>query len=181
VLLQALSARMQLRSIGLHDIIYELTLSLKRMKTNYSFLIATGLLLCFACKKELSSLGKSPGQSESVSDSSPIDGKWNLISDSTYVGVGISNNAFNYTGQPGDYFIFNADGAVYTKEGAVLDTLSYRIVSDSTMIIASFGIGINGVPATSQVSSFTADSIIIDAPRLITPAGIFGRKVSLRR
>jgi hypothetical protein len=172
---------MQLRSIGLHDIIYELTLSLKRMKINYSFLIATGLLLCYACKKELGSLGKSPGQSESVSDPSPIDGKWNLVSDSTYVGVGIHNNAYNYTGQPGDYFIFNADGVIYTKEGAVLDTISYRIVSDSTMTIAFFGISINGVPAISHVSSFTADSIIIDAPPLITPAGIFGRKVHLGR
>ncbi len=150
------------------------------MKAKYSLLIIAGLLLCFACKKELSNARLSSSD-QSVSDPSPIDGKWNLISDSTFVGVGISNHAVNYSGQPGDYFIFNADGVIYTKEGAVLDTLIYRIVSDSTMAIPSFGISINGAPSISHVSSFTANSIIIDAPPLITPAGIFGRKVSLRR
>ncbi len=149
------------------------------MKAKYSLLIIAGLLLCVGCKKELSSVGKS--QSQSVSDPSPIDGKWNLISDSTFVGVGQTNHAVNYTGQPGDYFIFNADGVIYTKEGSVLDTLSYKILSDSTMTIAFFGIGINYAPSISHVSSFTADSIIINAPPLVTPAGIFGRRVSLRR
>ena len=110
-----------------------------------------------------------------------ILGKWDIINDSTFVGIGISNHALNYIGQAGDYFDFRTDSIIYTKEGSVLDTLSYRLTSNNTIIISSFGIIINGMPDTSHITNLTGHSLMITAPDIITPAGIFGRKVSLSR
>ena len=87
----------------------------------------------------------------------------------------------DYAGQAGDYFNISANGHIYTKEGAVLDTLSYSNVSDTTIIISPFGITLNGVPETSHIITFTAHSLVIQAPEIATPGGIFGRKVSLSR
>jgi hypothetical protein len=128
-------------------------------------------------------------------------GEWNLVSDSTYEGAGLGNHPVDYIGQPGDYFSFTTDGHVYTREGGVLDTLTYKVVSDSTIIISDFGIIINGVPDTSRVTGLGADSlttnngmnttnngmnttaqtIAIESPFFPTPGGVFGRKVTLSR
>jgi hypothetical protein len=116
-----------------------------------------------------------------------ITGNWNLVYDSTYSGVGTQNHAAVYTGQPGDYFNFSTDGHVYTKEGNTLDTLKYSLLSANTIIIDSFGLALNGVPETSNISYQTLTDpasmhlVIIDAPMEPTPAGEFGRKVVLRK
>ena len=110
-----------------------------------------------------------------------IIGKWNILNDSTFTGVGVSNHAVNYTGQTGDYFDFRTDGYIYIKENTTLDTLSYSITSDTTIIIASFGIIINGVPEVSRVTNLTADGVTISAPFIVTPGGAFGRKINLKR
>src|SRR5947208_2904362 len=72
--------------------------------------------------------------------------KWNLVNDSTYYGLGLNNHPVNYLGKPGDYFDFRADGYLYIREGSGLDTLSYSISSDTTLVIAGFGMILNGVP-----------------------------------
>ncbi len=110
-----------------------------------------------------------------------IVGKWNILNDSTFFGVGINNHPVNYTGQTGDYFDFRTDGYVYTKEGASLDTLSYSLTSDTTILIASFGIILNGVSEMSHITNLTAHGVTINAPIVITPGGEFGRKVNLNR
>jgi hypothetical protein len=139
------------------------------MKINYSLLIISGLLLSlYACKKD----NYVPGS---------ITGRWVVVSDSTFVGVGINNHPVDYRGQPGDYFDFRTDGKVYTKEGAALDTMAYDLVSDTSIIIGSFGITLNGVPETSHITIFTADRLIIRAPVIATPGGVFGRTISLSR
>ena len=119
---------------------------------------------------------------------STITGNWSIVFDSTYSGVGTQNHAAVYTGQPGDYFNFSTDGHVYTKEGNILDTLKYSLLSASTIIIDSFGLTLNGVPETSNITfqtfsdiSVTVHQATIDAPIEPTPAGEFGRKVVLRK
>ncbi|WP_428330148.1 hypothetical protein [Mucilaginibacter sp.] len=139
------------------------------MKTTIKLLFIIGLMLALnACKKENTTIAA-------------ITGKWNLVSDSTYAGVGYNNHPVNYIGQPGDYFNFTADGLVYTKEGSVLDTLTYSIQANNQLNISGFGIILNGVPELSQISNFTAHTLKITAPRGITPGGQFGRVVSLTR
>jgi len=160
------------------------------MGAKYSLLIIAGLLLCFfACKKDANNVARNTdGSSSQVSNQtsalvnpSSIIGNWNIVTDSTYAGAGISNHPVDYAGQAGDYFNINANGHIYTKEGTVLDTLSYSNVSDTTIVISPFGITLNGVPETSHIITFTAHSLIINAPEIATPGGIFGRKVSLSR
>ena len=53
-----------------------------------------------------------------------ITGKWNILSDSTFFGVGIDNHPVNYTGKTDDYFDFRTDGNLYIKKSTILDTLA---------------------------------------------------------
>jgi hypothetical protein len=141
------------------------------MKTKHSLLaIAAGLMLCFyGCKKDSASF-----------DPNSILGKWNIVSDSAFVGVGLNNHQEVYSGHAGDYFNFVAGGTLYTKEGAVSNTLSYTAVGDTGMVVSSFGLIANGVPATSHVT-LTTHTLIIASPVALTPGGEFGRTVHLSR
>ena len=105
---------------------------------------------------------------------SAITGKWNIINDSGFAGVAMSNHPVNYNGQKGDYFDFRADGYIYTKEADVLTTLPYTVISDTTMVIGSFS-------GTSYITNLTNHTVTITAPVLATPGGVFGRKVQLSR
>ena len=109
-----------------------------------------------------------------------IINKWHVVSDAEFVGVGLGNHLANYTGLPGDYFDFRANGKLYIKEGAVLDTLNYNLISDTLIAIVSFGIELNGVP-TSHLTKLTASDAIINTPVVLTPGGAFGRNVILNR
>jgi hypothetical protein len=136
------------------------------------------LLHVTACTKTARSLNSfKPGD---------ITGKWNLVSDSTFMGIGAGNHAFDYTGSVRDYFNFNSTGYVYTREGASLETLTYRMVLDTSIIISDFGIILNGIQETSTISGLTASNgstqtIVIESPFISTPGGNFWRKVILRR
>jgi hypothetical protein len=140
------------------------------MKTKLTLVIIAGALLClYACKK-----------SNDAINLNSIVGKWNVLSDSTYAGVGIGNHPVNYNGQPGDYFNIMANGTIYTKEGLVLDTLSYHLVADTGIVITAFGVILNGTPSVNHVK-FTGHNLVITSPTLLTPGGIFWRKTSLSR
>jgi hypothetical protein len=145
---------------------------LKKMNTkNALLIIAAGLLLCIhACKPA----GVEP-------TTATIAGKWNIVSDSTFAGVGSSNHPVDYGGQPGDYFDFTSNGIIYTKEGLTLDTLNYTVTGDNSIVITAFGLIANGVPATSQIKTLTIHSLVIKAPTVLTPGGEFGREVYLSR
>ena len=110
-----------------------------------------------------------------------LSGKWNLVSDSSFAGVGAGNHAVNYAGQNGDYVDFNDDGNVYIKEGSGLSSYAYNITSDTTMIIESFGITLNGVPETCLIERLTLNHATISAPPVYTPGGTFGRTINLSR
>jgi hypothetical protein len=143
------------------------------------------VLFCFAA------CTKSAKSSTEINQGGP--GHWNLVNDSTFEGVGSSNHPVNYTGQAGDYFSFSTDGYVYTKEGEVLDTLTYRMVSATRTIISDFGLIINGIPDTSTITGLgatsltvnnegdTVQTIVIESPLFPTPGGVFWRKVTLSR
>ncbi len=106
--------------------------------------------------------------------------QWNIVSDSTYAGVGVNNHPVVYLGQPGDYFDIQTNGVIYTSEGGVLDTLKYSLLTDSTIAISAFGINVNGVPATSHYS-LTANIMKISSTTFASPGGLFGRTITLSR
>ncbi len=137
------------------------------MRSTLSTVLTLFVVLITSCDKDAAS--------------ATILGKWNLINDSKFIGVGINNHPVNYTGQTGDYFDFRTDGNLYIKEGAVLDTLPYTLTSDTTILILSFGIILNGTPEISSIKDLSAHSTTINAPVAITPGGQFGRTVNLNR
>jgi hypothetical protein len=146
---------------------------LKAINNRLNQLISAGLVFIFcSCSKQRISTN---------STASSIAGKWNLLSDSSFTGVGTNNHLLGYTGQTGDYFDFRTDQNVYIKEGTNYDTLGYKIVSDSTIIIADFGLILNGVQDTSKIVNLTPDNVTIGSPVFYTPGGAFGRTVHLGR
>ncbi len=60
------------------------------------------------------------------------------------------------------------------SEGRNLDTLGYTRTSDTTIIIASFGLILNSVPEISHITNLTNHTATINAPVAITPGGEFG-------
>jgi hypothetical protein len=117
----------------------------------------------------------------SSKENTTLSGKWNILSDSSFSGVGVSNHAVNYTGQIGDYFDFKPDGELFIEENGKLDMLSYAFTSDSTITIDSFLNDANGVSETCDITDLTINHAIISTPILETPGGTFGRKVHLTR
>ncbi len=140
------------------------------------------VVFCFvACTKSATS---------STENNQNGPGHWNLVSDSTFEGVAQNNHPVDYTGQLGDYFSFTTDGHLYTREGGVPDTLTYKMVSDSTIIISDFAYTANGVSPTDTIKGLganslttvtTGDTIVIESPWFGTPGGLFWRKVTLSR
>ena len=141
----------------------------------FKLVVVACILLCFACTKKSVPIccGLNPPD---VS----IFHNWNIVSDSTYTGIGVTNHPVAYIGHPGDYFNVTTNGVIYMNEGGILDTLTYQLLTDSTIIVSSFGITLNGVPTTSNFS-FTATTMHISSPTIAIPAGVFGRKISLSR
>lgn len=142
----------------------------------YIFIAFISLVLLSCSKK----LANSDIKALTQNDSS-ISGKWNVIYDSAFTGFGIANNVVGYTGRAGDYFDFRPDGNVYTKEGTLLDTLSYKLFTDSTIVIAEFGLTFNGKPDTTRIIYFPNHTATFITPVDITPDGEIWRRVQLTR
>jgi hypothetical protein len=142
------------------------------MKSKYTSIFFAGLFICLlsACMKD-------------TNDSGPVSvlGRWTIVSDSTFSGVGFNNHPVDYKGQPGDYFDFRTDGSLDTKEGTTINTLHYQLTGKDSVVISSFGVTLNGVPETCHITTLTAHSLVITAPEIFTPGGIFGRKVTLSK
>jgi hypothetical protein len=129
------------------------------------------IFFLLSCKKDTSS----------KNNNSTLLGKWSILSDSSFLGVGISNHAVNYVGQIADYFDFKTNGKLFIEEKGNLDVLSYTLTSDSTIIIDSFLNDASGVSETCEITDLTISNAIISTPILATPGGTFGRKVHLTR
>jgi hypothetical protein len=125
-----------------------------------------------SCKKD---------SSLSQKENHGILGKWNVITDSSFAGVGADNRPLYYTGREGDYFDFSSNGRLYVKENNIVNTYNYTSTSPATLIIDLFGISINGVPDSTVITYETPHTIIVYTPFIMTPGGTFGRKVHLWR
>ncbi len=130
--------------------------------------IAFGLIAIIAffltsCKKE------------SADNNATILGKWNVVTDSTYSGTAFHENKIYYAGKPNDCFDFRNDGKLYSKEGTTLDTATYQLTSDTTILIDSIGF-----PA-GRIKNLTAHHANINFFSGLTPFGFWWRRVSLSR
>ncbi|HVW98133.1 MAG TPA: hypothetical protein VHA56_19335 [Mucilaginibacter sp.] len=137
------------------------------MKIKYMLPALTAFALClYACKKDSAAL---------------INGKWNVVSDQSFEGVGSSNHQVDYTGQEGDYFDFRTNGRLYINEGQEQDTLTFKAISHSQLVLFYPQPNANSVPDTCKLLNFTSRSVTIQTPHLITPGGQIGRTIQLSR
>ena len=114
------------------------------------------------------------------SASTTIEGKWNVVSDSTIISGGTTSYNIYY-GNDADYFVFT-NGVLYTREGSELDTFSYKLTSSNNEItLTQTGVLINAIPQTGMYV-FTNDKIRIQvAPELTNPGFAYRRIINLKR
>jgi len=135
----------------------------------YSF---SACLICFIIT--LVSCSKNDGTDTSTF----ISGRWNIVADSTYDGVGIGNHLTVYKGDSGDYCNFNTNGFVDIKEGINLNTSHYKVISGSSVFIDDF----YGSPSdTAHIEKLNDNDIIVTTYIFPTPGGSFGRTLHLSR
>ncbi|BAU53024.1 hypothetical protein [Mucilaginibacter gotjawali] len=156
------------------------------MKTRVSIAMGAIIALGFNACTKMQAIQPHIKQITSAMDSTLktqalLLGKWNVVSDTTYAGVNTGTNPAVYIGQAGDYFDFVADGHIYIKEGAILDTLSFKLASGRQIDINSFMPILNNQSATCQIGGINAKSLSIASPMLTPPAGPQQRIVSLSR
>ena len=131
-------------------------------------LIASGLL---SCKK-----------SSGVNSSGNIAGKWMIQKDSVTRAMGPGETGTNYVGTATDYFDFRTDKRLYTREGALLDTFTYTITSDTTLTLGGVGASINLIPLHVFIKSLNATTVRLDIePSLWNPGGNTTRFTILTR
>ncbi len=92
-------------------------------------LLFTGIMIS-SCLKQAENVG--PVQSNSLT------GKWRIVSDSTIIQFwGLWNaradTGVNYAGKPVDYYNFLASGTLYTFANGVLDTATYKALTNDTI------------------------------------------------
>jgi hypothetical protein len=108
--------------------------------------------------------------------------KWNCKTDSSYYVIGGVNPYYIvYHGLSTDFWDFRSDGNVYIKEGPLSDTLGYILLSDSTIIINSFGLVLNGNSGISTITTLSVHQAIIKSNTAPTSGGSFVRTVYLQR
>ena len=141
-----------------------------------AFIVALTAIIIISCGKTAHI-----ASSELASDSTVLSGKWNIISDSQFVGVGLGNHLVMYYGNPSDYFDFGTGGNLIVEENGAQTILKYTLYPDSKILISTFGLILNGVPDTSTITGLTQNTATITSTFYPTPGGIFGRKVILSR
>src|SRR5437868_15119021 len=78
------------------------------------------IFFLLSCNKDTSSKENNNG----------LPGKWKLLSDSSFTGVGLGNHAVNYAGRIGDYFDFKPNGQLFIEENGKSDVVNYTVTSD---------------------------------------------------
>ena len=113
---------------------------------------------------------------DSSNSNATIFGKWNIVTDSTYFRSGCCyEQKVYYAGKPGDYFDFRNDGKFYSKESTTLDTATYQLTSNSTILI--FG---KFLP-TLRITNLTAHHTNLKTLDYITFGASGWRRLSLSR
>jgi hypothetical protein len=81
-----------------------------------------------------------------------IQGKWQLVSDVENDHIAGQDDITTYTGAPGDFLDFRADGKVYISIQGEQDTSTYTLSSDTKIVL-------DGTP--SDIITLTSNSFII--------------------
>ena len=111
-----------------------------------------------------------------------IQGKWSVKSDSVTSGVGPVVTPKTYVGKTGDYFYFDTNNKLYTKEGTVLDTFSYTILTDSTLNITTSVAPGNVTPFSGGIKATSATSVVVTwTPGMANYGSFYSRVVSLKK
>lgn len=132
---------------------------------NLLILVILGLTTILSCSK-------------TSNHTADVMGKWSVINDSTrFIGRDtFPSYHYNYVGQPSDYYDFRSNGMMYVKEGGLLDTMAYEVLS-SGQVRCSPSPGLVTSYTTSQVTDSTANFSV----QASTPQGDLTKLIYLRK
>lgn len=142
----------------------------------------SAIFLYAACSKSSSAAAKNNISYASTNpNDSTISGSWNIVTDTSFGGIGINNGEYDYTGQPGDYYDFRTDSTIYSSEHGILDSFSYKRLSDTSIAISPFGQDLSAFAQPTYIRALTVHSVTIITPVFLSPAGKQGRMLHLAR
>ncbi|HZX57575.1 MAG TPA: hypothetical protein VFE54_02575 [Mucilaginibacter sp.] len=100
------------------------------MKTNFLFVLLAILVFTSSCKKQ----NVTPLGPLNITQHGQLVAKWNIAKDSTASQFTTTLvNSHVYIGSADDYYDFRADGKCYIHENGAFDTLTFKIVTDTTV------------------------------------------------
>ncbi len=122
------------------------------MKANFLFVLLAIAALATSCKKQ----SVAPVGPLNIAQHGPIVAKWNIAKDSTASAFTTTLvNTHVYVGGADDYYDFRADGKCYIHENGAFDTLTFKIVTDTTVAFdARYPSIINPLTSHSAMISF---------------------------
>jgi hypothetical protein len=113
-----------------------------------------------------------------------IQGSWRIVSDSIWTGAGLMDTLISksYAGTASDYYKFAANGTLYVKEAASLDTAAYlqdkNILKLTYTFVNNQNVSNNPYQLSLWVNQLNSNSIVI-YKSLASPGGIFNQKITL--
>ena len=116
------------------------------------------------------------------SSSSPIEGKWNVVSDDEKLTGGPLIGDETYAGKNGDYFDFRTNNTLYVKEDEHYDTAQYNLISNDKIILIGKNFSMFDTTQSSVITiSGNKATIVVYPAGVITPAGAIKRTIILKR
>ena len=109
--------------------------------------------------------------------------KWNLVQDSSMWDIGTGPTRYNiYNGGVADYWDFRSDGKLYIKEGATLDTISYKFLNGTNVDLLPSGTIADTEPdGDYQISFLSVHQATIRNGFYNSPGGSASRVIFLQR
>ncbi len=130
--------------------------------------------MLYSCNKDSKPLPASNSQTNSVSDTLLLPGKWSIIAEFytfTLLPDGVPKTWENYVGCPSDYYNILSNGTIFEKEGNKNDTFTYKLLSGNQILIG-------GLKGTIYNLTEHAVSLTLFEP---TPGGPLYDSISLQR
>jgi hypothetical protein len=140
------------------------------MNRPYLPLLFFAVMLASSCQKQ-------NVQPITAIQSSPLSivAKWDLVKDSTSSQLFGPPVTHVYVGTPDDYYDFRSDGECYIRENGAYDTLTYKIVGDTSVVFKD----ISSYPST--INLLTNHSVRFNFALPQGPGGNSSRTVFLSK
>jgi len=157
------------------------------MTKNLTLLLFPALIIAFfSCKK----LNQVPIKNNQTTATSPLDGNWTIVNDSTTTDfwglwANLPSTGTNYVGQTGDYYNFMSNGKLYRNEGTSADTSLYTLNKNNIIELLFYypNSTIFNAQRTRHyaVSNLTAHTMTLKGDTAVSPETVYSHIINLKK